>query len=1056
MRPRTLAALSLAILATLPSPARAIAVFGFDIVAVGSANVIDEPVGGGGMRRVIVNNIGSSGQDGVAITLPAGGMSLRIATPPGSPVAAGQLSVYRLPSDATPIIRGSWTSSGSGERVYGITVQTPVMHCSVYDGDLRVLSASVPSSTPVSVSGLVVQGDTTRTVIYRAKAGSSGSTKREISLDFPLEQLGSITLGATTVTGDRIVFDVEQDGPPELASTTRLTLANEVGSPPMQAIITEMAVSPGIVRLDPRGFNEGMELIVVRGAEQVATASVESVEPDFRYTTSGSATADVRLAFRPTAAFHRWGWTYAELPVDEAARAQRIVAHLQVDDGSGLPPVDGTFTVDWMSDGSGGGGGGSGGCLVSAGSSLPTDEVTYQVYALGRPVGQPAAAGLGTHVQCSTQPVRVTALSDPDYMDESLDFVAGTMFLVDGVPQFGDQMKIVAKGSGGRSIRDVRIVHPPGTPPGNWRLGSVVGSPVTRSTEEGGRPAAARGPRQSVSLDGSYAGSGGTPVRRLPVRNLGSSGEDGVEVQLNGVHSVAFDFLDDPTQVPPVAMSLSTRACLDGTCADDPAVEVSSTAVGFTVTGRLIDDTSAARTIQVGGHWLPMSSADLDLDGDLDLVFAAPEAARIASIRYQSVSATTEGLTLEFTAPVQIQCDDGPQVVTKIDIGSVTSGGSAGRPRPQAASLKGLPPGEPVLGRHGVCDFSIRPPGMLLSGIGIGRPDIGELRAGLMTQPTWGRAEGPIGLEGETGGDAVRAITRDPAHLERPSLRATASQPTGCIGMLTEASPPSGLIWSPRSNLAMSSYGDLATGETDVLLHRVSWDLLGDAGQHELRYHAGLAGSPPLVRVYSGGMMVAEQAGDVVLCGAPPAAVFAGGDLDGDGAPEVDLRGLPPGTPVIIGGAGYAGDRVTFQIVGGSAVTAVRSAVLELDGVPSGVPVAELRMSAVVPGLSSVDVTPRRPAGRALEVRGIAPNPARGASTLRLAMGEAARVRIEVLDVAGRIVATLHDGALTAGEHALAWSGRTASGQRVAPGLYLARVSGEGLATQTARIVRVE
>lgn len=79
------------------------------------------------------------------------------------------------------------------------------------------------------------------------------------------------------------------------------------------------------------------------------------------------------------------------------------------------------------------------------------------------------------------------------------------------------------------------------------------------------------------------------------------------------------------------------------------------------------------------------------------------------------------------------------------------------------------------------------------------------------------------------------------------------------------------------------------------------------------------------------------------------------------------------------------------------------------------------------------------------------PNPTRGGTRLAWAQSRAGAVTLEVLDLAGRRVARLADGAFDAGAHALAWDGRDAAGALRPPGLYLARlVTPEG-----SRVVRI-
>jgi len=68
-----------------------------------------------------------------------------------------------------------------------------------------------------------------------------------------------------------------------------------------------------------------------------------------------------------------------------------------------------------------------------------------------------------------------------------------------------------------------------------------------------------------------------------------------------------------------------------------------------------------------------------------------------------------------------------------------------------------------------------------------------------------------------------------------------------------------------------------------------------------------------------------------------------------------------------------------------------------------------------------------------------APNPARGSLRLTFDLPRAMRVRLEVLDVQGRAVATLAEGDFSAGRHERAWNASVA-GTRAAAGLYFVRL----------------
>ncbi len=95
-------------------------------------------------------------------------------------------------------------------------------------------------------------------------------------------------------------------------------------------------------------------------------------------------------------------------------------------------------------------------------------------------------------------------------------------------------------------------------------------------------------------------------------------------------------------------------------------------------------------------------------------------------------------------------------------------------------------------------------------------------------------------------------------------------------------------------------------------------------------------------------------------------------------------------------------------------------------------------------------------------IAGIAPNPlsfsvGRGEATLRLrlsAAGAQAPIRLDVLDLTGRLVRNVVAGTLPSGVNALTWDGRDRDGHRVSAGVYYARLTTlEG--SQSARMVIV-
>lgn len=69
------------------------------------------------------------------------------------------------------------------------------------------------------------------------------------------------------------------------------------------------------------------------------------------------------------------------------------------------------------------------------------------------------------------------------------------------------------------------------------------------------------------------------------------------------------------------------------------------------------------------------------------------------------------------------------------------------------------------------------------------------------------------------------------------------------------------------------------------------------------------------------------------------------------------------------------------------------------------------------------------------------PNPFNPSTEVRFSIPKAANVRLEVYDVTGRVVATLVNGSLTAGNHQVTWNGRGLNGELVSSGVYLYRIT---------------
>jgi len=82
------------------------------------------------------------------------------------------------------------------------------------------------------------------------------------------------------------------------------------------------------------------------------------------------------------------------------------------------------------------------------------------------------------------------------------------------------------------------------------------------------------------------------------------------------------------------------------------------------------------------------------------------------------------------------------------------------------------------------------------------------------------------------------------------------------------------------------------------------------------------------------------------------------------------------------------------------------------------------------------------------------PNPFNASTTIRYLLPAAGDIRLEIYDLQGRRVRSLHQGPQAAGEHAAVWDSCDEAGRVVASGLYFSRLSGEGF-TRSRRMFLV-
>ncbi len=185
-------------------------------------------------------------------------------------------------------------------------------------------------------------------------------------------------------------------------------------------------------------------------------------------------------------------------------------------------------------------------------------------------------------------------------------------------------------------------------------------------------------------------------------------------------------------------------------------------------------------------------------------------------------------------------------------------------------------------------------------------------------------------------------------------------------------------------------------------------------------------------------------------------------------------RGLYKGTGTLNGAAGY---KFLVSVVDGAASGVVDKIRFQIKSA-SGAVVYDNQMGAPDTALATMpisggDITVRLPNGgignqsafqprvepaAGLE-RGFAlaqnfPNPFRASTQVRFTLPERSHVELTVLDVAGREIAMIANGAWDAGSHAVSWSGRTDAGTTASRGVYFVRMAA-GLAGGEQRFVSV-
>lgn len=112
--------------------------------------------------------------------------------------------------------------------------------------------------------------------------------------------------------------------------------------------------------------------------------------------------------------------------------------------------------------------------------------------------------------------------------------------------------------------------------------------------------------------------------------------------------------------------------------------------------------------------------------------------------------------------------------------------------------------------------------------------------------------------------------------------------------------------------------------------------------------------------------------------------------------------------------------------------------------------VDDLRLFARFGAATAAPALPPPPERLALSA--VRPNPFASSTRIEFTMPRSGDVRLSIHDVSGRRVRVLVSGSRDAGAHRQVWDGRTATGERAAPGVYFVRLTALG-ESRTAKVV---
>jgi hypothetical protein len=91
--------------------------------------------------------------------------------------------------------------------------------------------------------------------------------------------------------------------------------------------------------------------------------------------------------------------------------------------------------------------------------------------------------------------------------------------------------------------------------------------------------------------------------------------------------------------------------------------------------------------------------------------------------------------------------------------------------------------------------------------------------------------------------------------------------------------------------------------------------------------------------------------------------------------------------------------------------------------------------------------------GLSNRLHGNHPNPFNPSTTIRFSLAQSGYASLKIYDVRGRMIRSLVDDTMPAGDHEIRWDGRTEDGSRAASGVYFMRLAAPGFSEQSKLVL---